>query len=59
LARELGGVAFDGDIEVEREPGEEEVAQGATDEVDGQAATIREFDELVEQRASGSGEALA
>ena len=52
-------VAFDGDVEVERGPVEEEVAQGTADEVDRQAATIRELDELVEQRASGSGEALA
>ena len=59
LAGQRGGVAFDGDVEIERGPVEEEVAQGAADEVDGQAATICELDELVEQRANGSRQAGA
>src|SRR5207249_12065580 len=51
VAGERHSVAFDGDVEIERGPVEEEVAQGTADEVDREPATIRELDELVEQRA--------
>ncbi len=48
LAGEGHRVAFNGDVEVEGRTVEEEVAEGAADEVGRQAATAGEADDLVE-----------
>ena len=55
-AGDVDGVGFDGDVEVERGAIEEEVAEGAADEVGGCAMLVRETEEVVQELPRGRGE---
>jgi hypothetical protein len=48
LAGKGDGVAFDSDVEVDRWPVKEQVAEGASDQVRGNALLIREVSERLE-----------
>jgi hypothetical protein len=50
------GVAFDGDIDVDQGPVEEEVAQRASDKVEGDATWLRDAEEFVDEASRRYGQ---